>query len=107
EDTPAPVRFLPEYDNVFLSHVDRARIVSAADLPRLKAGNGFLAPFLVDGFVRGTWRITRAKDAATLTLTPVRKLAAAERADVETEGARLLAFMEPDARRRDVRVAPG
>jgi hypothetical protein len=105
EDTPAPVRFLPEYDNAFLSHVDRARIVSAADLPRLKAGNGFLAPFLVDGFVRGTWRITRAGDAATLTLAPMRKLAASERADVETEGARLLAFLAPDARRRDVRVA--
>jgi len=105
EGTPAPVRFLPEYDNAFLSHVDRARLVSAEDLPRLKAGNGFLAPFLVDGFVRGTWRITRAEDGATLTLAPMRALVAGERADVEAEGARLLAFLEPGARRRDVRVA--
>jgi len=105
EDTPAPVRFLPEYDNAFLSHVDRARVVRAEDLPRLKADNGFLAPFLVDGFVRGTWRITRAKDVATLTLRPMRTLARAEREAVEEEGARLLAFLQPDAGRREVRGA--
>jgi hypothetical protein len=103
-DTPAPPRFLPEYDNAFLSHADRARVVAAADLPRLRAGNGFLAPFLVDGFVRGTWKIARAKDTATLELRPTRRLAAGERAALEAEGAGLLAFMAADAR-HDVRVA--
>ena len=28
-DTPAPPRFLPQYDNVFLAHEDRSRIVGA------------------------------------------------------------------------------
>ena len=28
EETPAPVRFLPEYDNVLLSHDDRSRFIS-------------------------------------------------------------------------------
>ena len=37
-DTPAPIRFLPVYDNVTLSHADRGRIVeesSPADRGRL------------------------------------------------------------------------
>jgi hypothetical protein len=104
-DTPAPPRFLPDFDNVFLGHADRARIVAAEDLPRMRAGNGFLPPFLVDGFVRGTWKIAREKDGAALVLRPLRRLATAERAAVGDEGARLLSVLAPDARRREVRFA--
>jgi hypothetical protein len=104
-DTPAPARFLPDYDNAFLAHADRARIVAAEDVAHMRGENGFLPPFLVDGFVRGTWKITRTGARATLALRPLRRLAAAERAALEDEGARLLAFVEPDARDRDVRVA--
>jgi hypothetical protein len=104
-EAPAPPRFLPEYDNAFLAHVDRARIAGAPDLAAMRAGNGFLSPFLVDGFVRGTWRIVRAGARATLALRPTRRLAPAERAAVEEEGERLLAFAAADASRREVRVA--
>ena len=104
-DTPAPPRFLPDYDNAFLAHADRARIVAEQDLGRMRAENAFLPPFLVDGFVRGTWKVERAKERATLVLRPMRRLAPRERAAVEEEGARLLAFHEADAARRDVRFA--
>jgi hypothetical protein len=104
-DTPAPPRFLPEFDNAFLAHADRTRIVAAADLPRMRAENAFLSPFLVDGFVSGTWTITRAKTGATLVLRPMRRLAAGERAALEAEGTRLLSFLAADAQRHDVRVA--
>jgi hypothetical protein len=104
-DAPAPPRFLPDYDNAFIAHADRARIVSPEDLSRMRAHNGFLPPFLVDGFVRGTWKIARDKDRATLELAPMRRLSTAERAALEEEGARLLAFTDADAVRRDVRVA--
>src|SRR5439155_8402924 len=33
-DTPAPVRFLPEFDNATLGHADRSRIVSEEHRPR-------------------------------------------------------------------------
>ena len=102
-DTPAPPRFLPEYDNAFLAHADRSRIVAVDDLSRMRAGNGFLSPFLVDGFVGGTWKVRRSRGAATLVLTPARRLEAADRAALEAEGAPLLAFMAPDANRHDVR----
>jgi hypothetical protein len=53
-DTPAPHRFLPEFDNVLLSHADRTRILANAHrpavfLPALRVR----ATFLVDGFVSG------------------------------------------------------
>jgi hypothetical protein len=104
-DAPAPPRFLPDYDNAFLAHEDRTRIVAADDLPRMRAENAFLPPFLIDGFARGTWKVARDKERATLMLAPWRRLAAPERSALEEEGARLLAFLEPDARRRDVRLA--
>jgi hypothetical protein len=56
-DTPAPPRFLPEYDNVLLSHADRSRIILDGRNPPLFPGNGAaLGTVLVDGFLRGTWK---------------------------------------------------
>ena len=52
-DTPAPVRFLPEYDNVLLSHADRSRIVSDEDRRHLMSVNGIIpGTVLVNGTVR-------------------------------------------------------
>jgi hypothetical protein len=56
--TPAPVRFLPEYDNVLLSHQDRSRFADRdvrAIYPPGRLGRGHV---LVDGFVRATWVVT-------------------------------------------------
>ena len=55
-ETPAPPRFLPECDNAVLAHADRSRIVSDAHRRLVTAHK----TFLVDGFVRGTWKIIRA-----------------------------------------------
>ena len=50
--TPAPVRFLPEYDNVLLSHADRSRFVAAGDAPRaVRRGRPGPRTVLHDGFV--------------------------------------------------------
>ena len=63
--TPAPTRFLPEYDNVLLSHDDRSRIVSA-ETRRALSGAGGLGhgSVLHDGFVCGLWRIERPSTLA-------------------------------------------
>jgi hypothetical protein len=103
-DTPAPVRFLPEFDNVLLSHADRARIISEPDRKRVFTVNGIIrATFLVDGLVRGMWKIERERDAAALVIHPFAPLAPADRAALEEEGGRLARFAAEDAARWDVR----
>ncbi|HST62016.1 MAG TPA: winged helix DNA-binding domain-containing protein [Longimicrobium sp.] len=104
-DTPVPVRFLPEFDNVLLSHAERTRIISEPDRKRVFTVNGIIrATFLVDGFVRGMWKIEREGGAATLVINPFVKLAKADRAALEEEGGRLVRFAAEDAGRWDVRV---
>src|SRR3982074_712747 len=71
-DTPAPVRFLPEYDNVLLSHADRSRVLDPGRLPPLPPGNGGrLGTVLVDGRLAATWRITSPARGALLTVEPL------------------------------------
>ena len=92
-DTPAPPRFLPEYDNVFLSHADRTRIVADQHRKRLATANG-VGPgtFLIDGFISGTWRIKQDQTTAILHLDPLVPLATPDRNALAEEGVRLLAF---------------
>jgi hypothetical protein len=60
-DAPAPVRFLPEFDNLVLSHEDRTRIVSDEDRALVCPGYSMVHPtFLVDGFVAGSGPPTQA-----------------------------------------------
>jgi hypothetical protein len=102
-DTPAPPRFLPDYDNVLLSHADRTRIIAEEDRKRLMTPNG-VGPgtVLVDGFVAGTWRIIRQQDSATLHIRPFGRLNRRERSALEQEGSRLLGFAAAEAGNHDV-----
>jgi hypothetical protein len=99
-DTPAPVRFLPEYDNVLLGHADRSRIVAPDTEPWTEVGWGCV---LVDGFTAARWKLEREKDAAILLIDPFRRLPRADRAEVTEEGTRLLFFLAKDATSHDVR----
>jgi DNA glycosylase AlkZ-like len=105
-DTPAPPRFLPEYDNAVLSHADRTRVVPEEHRAWL-----FSTPapvhgsVLHDGFLVGTWSIERT-DAAVLMVRPVVALSRRATASVEAEGRRVLRFLEPDVEDLDVRFDP-
>lgn len=103
-DTPAPVRFLPEYDNVVLGHADRSRIVPPGIPQWTDVGWGTV---LVDGLVRARWKLERTKDAATLQIEPFARLARADRTELLEEGGRLLTFVARDADTQDVRILPG
>jgi hypothetical protein len=86
-DTPAPVRFLPAFDNAVLGFDDRSRIVDDADRGLSVEGARFV---LVDGRVAGTWT---AQADGTPTVTVHRPLTTAERTEVQDEGAQLAAFL--------------
>ena len=104
-DTPAPERFLPEYDNLYLAHQDRTRIISEADRARAMEGGNlrFLGTFLVDGFGCGVWRIEKTKAGATLAIEPFRALTQANRRALTEEGEQLLRFVESGAQAYTVR----
>jgi hypothetical protein len=109
-ETPAPVRFLGEYDNVLLGHADRRRIIPA-DFPwqAMLAPGRFVSNLLVDGVLRGTWWIERegkGKKRATLAIRPFRRLSRGEREEVAAEAQRMIDFAAADAEARDVRFEP-
>ena len=79
--TPAPVRYLPEYDNVILAHEDRSRILADGAPPRIVDH----PTVLYDGFAVGTWRMEDG-------ILRVRLFAAADHAALAAEGERLLRF---------------
>ena len=104
EEVDAPVRFLPDYDNLLLGHADRTRVISDGHRALIATKNLMILPtFLVDGFAAGTWKIDRARAAATLTLKPFEALPKKARAELTQEGAALLRFVEPDAGKQVVR----
>jgi hypothetical protein len=103
-ETPAPVRFLYEFDNLLLSHDDRRRVVGDVDYTSQGWGGGNMEmprSVLVDGFVAATWRETKGK----LTVRPFRRLTVRERDEVEAEGGALLEFLCP-ATKHDVVFTP-
>ena len=102
-DVEAPVRYLPEFDNLILSHHDRARVVPVEHKPRIFSPNLQVpATFLVDGFLAGTWRIERKRGVGSLAVKPFGKLAKGARIALEREGLGLLRFVEPEARSHEV-----
>ncbi|CAN5795355.1 winged helix DNA-binding domain-containing protein [soil metagenome] len=93
-DTPAPPRFLPEFDNLILSHADRTRVIADEYRKAIASRNGMVpATVLVDGFVRGTWKTERASGRARLVISPFESLTKKNRDDLAEEGERLIRFV--------------
>jgi hypothetical protein len=93
-DVLAPPRFLPEFDNLILSHADRTRVIADEYRKAIASRNGMVpATFLVDGFVRGTWKTERSRGKVTLLIEPFEPLAKNDRDALAEEGERLVRFM--------------
>jgi len=115
-DLPAPIRFLPDYDNVFLAHADRRRIVDDEHRRALTRANGVIpATVLVDGRLGATWAVGREpldpprtrgrRTLATLRVEPFVPLDRATRRALVAEGEELVRFVADDASEHRVVVA--
>lgn len=107
-DADAPVRFLPEFDNLLLAHADRTRVIADEHRPLVFSKNlRVKATFLVDGQVAGTWSVKRSRKVATLTLVPFGKLGKEVVRTLEREAEGLARMVEPAAAGATVEVAEG
>ncbi len=100
-ETPAPPRFLPEYDNLLLSHANRTHVIADEHRERVFTKGALL----VNGFASGTWSVERQRGMAILHIQPLETLSPSERAAVAEEGASLLAFLTPEATAREIEFA--
>ncbi|WP_232667904.1 winged helix DNA-binding domain-containing protein [Pseudonocardia sp. TRM90224] len=98
-DTPAPVRFLYDFDNLLLSHADRSRVLTEEFQRVFRARQSPQpAAVLVDGTTAAHWTLERDRATATLTVRPHRPLTGDETDAVASEAAGLLKFVAPDLR---------
>lgn len=99
-DAPAPVRFLPAFDNAILGYQDRTRIIDDAYRGLSVAGARVV---LVDGRVAATWSV----EAGTVTVTPLRGFSRTESTAIAEQGRALAAFLsEDDDRRVEIADSP-
>ncbi|MFJ5265216.1 winged helix DNA-binding domain-containing protein [Streptomyces sp. NPDC088387] len=89
-DTPAPVRFLPAFDNAILGYHDRSRIIDDAHLGLSVAGQRAV---LVDGRVAATWTMRQGR----LDIALLRPLTHPERESVHAEAQLIAGFLAEDA----------
>jgi hypothetical protein len=90
-DAPAPVRFLPKWDNALLGFADRTRVISDEIRRQVIGKNGDVAQtVLVDGFVAATWA---ADPKGKVTVRPFAPLPRVWRREVDDEAARLEAWL--------------
>ena len=89
-ETPAPVRFLPKWDNVLLAFADRTRVLPEPYRKTVIRTNGDVAQtFLVDGFVAGMWRVENGR----VLTEPFAPLSRSVQREVADESERLEAFL--------------
>lgn len=99
EDTEAPVRFLPEFDNLLLSHTKRTRVIADAHKSAVYTKNlRVRATYLVDGVVSGLWTSELKRGVATLRLAAFGRTTKKALGALEKEGTSLLEFLEPGAK---------
>lgn len=101
-DTPAPVRLIPDYDNLLLAHSDRSRIMPGRHLGMFSSNGIMQGAVLIDGFVRALW----VPRKSTLEVFPFGKpLTRADLGGIESEGRALMEFLAP-GEKHEIKVGP-
>jgi Winged helix DNA-binding domain len=101
-DVPAPVRFLPEYDNVLLSHADRSRVTGGLPSALYPPDTHGIGHVLVDGRVQATWRREKTAEGTAHIVIAHTGLTKRHQSTVEAEAHRALPVLVQGARQGDV-----
>ncbi|HEX5245558.1 MAG TPA: winged helix DNA-binding domain-containing protein [Gaiellaceae bacterium] len=88
-DSQAPVRLLPRFDNLVLSHKDRTRVLPEEYRGGVIDGGWVKSSFLVDGLVAGVWEVEQGR----IRVEPFAPLPRAVRRELEDEAAGLEAWL--------------
>ena len=105
-ETPAPVRFIADYDNLLLSHADRSRFIGDVERAAFTYQDGPIpGRLLLGGMALGQWHLRRDKGSATAVLRLVRALSSDHEAAVSIEAHAMLHFIAPDASMHSVEFA--
>jgi Winged helix DNA-binding domain len=108
-ETPAPPRLLAAFDSVLLAYDSKRRKRILPDRHRdavYERRNLRIRPaYLVDGLVAGTWSLEVKRSAATVTLSPLQRLARAARTELVEEAERVARAVAPDAKAHRVSVS--
>jgi hypothetical protein len=103
DDSPAPPRLVPMWDNVLTAYRDRSRVVPEAYRRVIGKNNGDTLPsVLVDGYVAGVWR-PAPEGAGGIEVSAFHRLDAATWDQLESEARSLERFLrdrQPDVYRR-------
>jgi hypothetical protein len=104
-ETPAPVRFLADFDNLLLSHADRSRFISDKDRTTMTYAQGpFPGMLMLDGSAVGQWHLLRNAGAVGMVLRLARQLGSENEAAVRSEADAMLRFYVPNASVRSVEL---
>jgi hypothetical protein len=96
-ETPAPVRFLADFDNLLLSHADRSRFIGEVDRTLFAYQDGpFPGMVMLDGTAIGQWHLRREQSGATVVVRLARRLSGREEATVLAEAQEMVRFTLPD-----------
>jgi hypothetical protein len=106
-ETPVPPRLLARWDSLLLSHETkrRGRVIADEHRAAVFTKNADVLPtFLIDGFVAGTWELTRGDGSVSVRLRPFAKLPRGSRAKLVAETERVIGILAPDTNARSVSV---
>jgi hypothetical protein len=103
-DTPAPIRFLPEYENILLAYANLSRLLPDRWREKVFLSAGRVrATFLIDGFVAGVWWILKDGRQIRFRAEPFEDLSTEMNHALLDEGSRLLRWIEDQPEDRQVR----
>ena len=105
--TPTPRRrrgSCPSTTTSSSAHDDRSRVGGEADRVRIGQSTIGWQPVLVDGFIRGVWRLTERRRAAVLRIEPTSRPTVAQSDALAAEGERLVDFLAPQATERTIQL---